>query len=142
MQFWEVTLLALHSIQKNSEKTIDFSLRDNHTHPMQPLSYTHYFFTVMHTSCKILLNFCTYDLMEITSCISCKLTGSLLLFPPHWLHMVTDFWKKGEQNLYNVSRYIIMYIGIKNHFWFDICGFWLTFMWYFVYIYFRFLLLE
>ena len=75
-------------------------------------SFLHTFEIRTHTSCKILLNFCTYDLMEITSCISCKLTGSLLLFPPHWLHIVTDFWKKMRTKLYI--------------FWFDLCGFWLV----------------
>ena len=40
------------------------------------------------TSCKILRNFCKYDLIEITSWISTKLLASLLLLLPQLLHMV------------------------------------------------------
>ena len=42
-------------------------------------------------SCKILRNFCRYDLIEMTSWIVTMLFGAsllLMLFPPHWLHMM------------------------------------------------------
>ena len=42
-------------------------------------------------SCKIRRNFCRYDLIEMTSWIVTMLFGAsllLMLFPPHWLHMM------------------------------------------------------
>ena len=61
---------------------------------------------LLHTSCKILRSFCKYDLIEITSWISCMLLASLLVFPPppvlpQWLHIVATrllrLWKKSNK---------------------------------------------
>ena len=67
------------------------------------------------TSCKILRNFCKYDLIEITSWISTKLLASLLLLLPQLLHMVDptpmllSFCK--NKNKTKMIRHVFIFYG-------------------------------
>ena len=78
------------------------------------------------TSCKILRNFCKYDLIEITSWISTKLLASLLLLLPQLLHMVDptppllSFCKnKNKTKMIKVHIYFLWTIDFSM---LDCCG--------------------